>query len=96
MRGVEYKDYDEFIEKEYPTWRLDFPTKEKLDLRSSNVPQELIEGWVATRNVFIKKFGYVADTPQNWIVQVEIHKVLNEDVVIKGYYNDPSDIDQAV
>jgi len=89
MKEVEYKDYDEFIEKLYPTWRLDFPRKEKLDLKNSNVPQELIEGWVATRKVLTKRFGYVDKTPQNWIDQVESHKILNENIVIEGYVNDP-------
>jgi len=86
--GKEYRNYDEFIDAVHPDWRLNFPTQEKLDIRNSTVPEELIEAWVATRHVFAAYYKYKDKTPKKWLSKVPKDKVLKKNMAIGGYLDD--------
>ena len=81
-----FKNLDDLINSKYPKWRAEFPTKDQVDKHRSIISPEIIEGWVATRDVLMNHFIYIDDTSDAWLEQVEISKRLDPAVSVEGYY----------
>ena len=83
-----FKSYDEMIEKEYPTWRQEFPRKEQQEKLKADVAPELMECWVGTKDVLTRYYGCKESTPKNWLDQVEPSKRLKANTFLAGYMKD--------
>jgi len=66
-------------------WRKDFPTKEETHKHETVIPPKLIECWVAVKDVLIRYYKYIDNTPSEWESQVPKEKRLRADLTIPGY-----------
>lgn len=76
------------IEKEYPTWRQEFPRKEQQEKLKADVAPELMECWVGTKDVLTRYYNCKENTPKNWLDQVEPSKRLKANTFLAGYMKD--------
>ncbi len=80
-----FDSYDEMIDKQFPTWRQEFPRKDQHEKLEADVPAKVKKCWIAIKDVLAHRYGKKENTPRSWFDEAKDVEPLKSDFYLEEY-----------